>query len=196
MKRYSEAVLNGHPDKFCDLLTDRILLELCRRDPNAYAQIEAAVWNDVIVLTGIAISVHVTSLPVREIALHLAQEIGYADSHSLRSPNLRIANHMSWIEGDSLPPGSQALDQCIVTGYAGYDVRTHYLPPEHFLAWHLREALIRSCAGGILAGQGPDGKVLAVMTEDHGGWKPETLLVTLQHQPQRSPVALRQARRK
>ncbi len=45
-------------------------------------------------------------------------------------------------------------DQCVVTGWAGYDENTRYLPPEHYFAHQLREAVITSYREGDLAGQG------------------------------------------
>ena len=72
-------------------------------------------------------------------------------------------------------------DQSIVTGYAGYDAKTNFLPPEHFAAWYFREQVIRDIKDGPLKGQGPDGKLLVVMTENRNEWCIKTLLLTLQH---------------
>ena len=46
MIRTSEAVLPGHPDKFCDLVTDAIVAECYAVDPAAYCQVEMSVWSD------------------------------------------------------------------------------------------------------------------------------------------------------
>jgi len=51
MIRTSEAVLRGHPDKFCDQIADRILYHAYERDPEAYGQIEVAAWSDQVFLT-------------------------------------------------------------------------------------------------------------------------------------------------
>ena len=52
MIQTSECVLRGHPDKFCDQVADRVLLEAYRLDPRAYGQIEVAAWSDHVFLTG------------------------------------------------------------------------------------------------------------------------------------------------
>ena len=52
MIRTSEAVLPGHPDKFCDLVTDAIVAECYAVDPVAYCQVEMSVWSDQVFLTG------------------------------------------------------------------------------------------------------------------------------------------------
>lgn len=84
-------------------------------------------------------------------------------------------------QGDPRPWTEHVNDQSIVVGWAGYDAKTHYLPPEHFLAHALREALTESCRGGRLQGQGPDGKLLVRMREEGENWIVEHVLVTLQH---------------
>jgi hypothetical protein len=60
------------------------------------------------------------------------------------------------------------------------------VPPEHFLAHRLGEALAASCRAGRLIRQGPDGKLLVRLRESTvaGSWQ---ILVTLQ---QREEVSL------
>ena len=52
MIRYAEAVFNGHPDKFCDILADHLIEEAYKADAEAYGQIEVSVWSDVVWLSG------------------------------------------------------------------------------------------------------------------------------------------------
>jgi S-adenosylmethionine synthetase len=182
MNRYAEAVLNGHPDKFCDLVADRLIRELYKVDPEAYAQIEVSVWSDILFLTGGAVTQKKADLPVREIIVQLGREIGYTEDNAIDVRNYKIHDHVCWITDKPQQWTHYSNDQCIVNGYAGYDVRTHFLPPEQFLVWRFREALVRAQEEGLLRGQGPDGKILVSMKEEHDGWKLETLLVTLQQQ--------------
>ena len=75
-------------------------------------------------------------------------------------------------------------DQAIVIGWAGYDAKVRYLPPEHFLALEFRTALWEAClhdSGAELAGCGPDGKLIVRLREDVGGFALEHVLVTLEH---------------
>lgn len=190
MKRQAEAVLNGHPDKFCDLIADRLIRELYKIDAEAYAQIEVSVWSDLIFLTGGAVTRQKAELPVKEIIIALGLEIGYVPGNAIDVHRYRIMDHVCWITGDPRQWTHYANDQCIITGYAGYDALTHYLPPEQFLVWHLRETLVRSMSVGALAGQGPDGKLLVTMREEQDGWKPDTLLVTIQQQESLSFIEL------
>lgn len=82
-------------------------------------------------------------------------------------------------------------------GWAGYDARVDFLPPEHFLAMAFREALVEAFRGGELDRQGPDGKLLVRLREESSlgprtaptgptgllgdRWILEHVLVTLQH---------------
>jgi S-adenosylmethionine synthetase len=72
-------------------------------------------------------------------------------------------------------------DQAIVIGWAGYDAKVDYLPPEHFLALAFRAELWDACRGGALGRCGPDGKLLVRLREDDDGWLLEHVLVTLEH---------------
>ena len=182
MKRQAEAVLNGHPDKFCDLVADRLIRALYKVDPEAYAQIEVSVWSDILILTGGAVTRKKAGLPVRDIIIELGHEIGYVEGNAIDVSRYRIHDHVCWITGDPRQWTHFSNDQCIVTGYAGYDAKSNFLPPEQFLVWHFREALVCAMEDGLLKGQGPDGKLLVTMREEPDGWKPDTLLVTLQQQ--------------
>ena len=72
-------------------------------------------------------------------------------------------------------------DQAIVIGWAGYDAKVQYLPPEHFLVLQFRDALWAACQGGALARCGPDGKLIVRLREDEEGFALEHVLVTLEH---------------
>ncbi len=52
MIRVSEAVLPGHPDKFCDQIADAIVAESYLADPRAYCQVEVSVWSDQVWISG------------------------------------------------------------------------------------------------------------------------------------------------
>jgi S-adenosylmethionine synthetase len=180
MKRYSETVLNGHPDKFCDIVADRIIREAYRFDPGAYAQIEVAVWSDHIFLTGALVTKHETGIGLRDVIVRVGDEIGYTPGNHIDVRRYTIHDHVCRLTGD---PGKWTRfvnDQCIITGYAGYDHKTRFLPPEHFVSWYFRESLITAMQNGVLKGHGPDGKVLVVIDENGGDWHIRTLLVTLQ----------------
>lgn len=189
MKRYSEVVLNGHPDKFCDLIADRIILAIYKQEPLAYAQIEVAVWSDIIFLSGGVATRKILNLNIQEIIITLGKEIGYNAENHIDVSKYKILNHICFVQNDPRTWTNFVNDQSIVVGYAGYDCKTHFLPPEHFICWNIREQVTQSMTHGLLKGHGPDGKILVVMTEEKESWKLEQLLITMQ-QKESAPFML------
>jgi S-adenosylmethionine synthetase len=105
---------------------------------------------------------------------------GYGDDNWIDPRRYRVTSTVCQQVGDPTRWSTRVNDQSVVLGWAGYDPRTHYLPPEHFLAHMLRESLTVSCRDGRLRGQGPDGKLMVRLREDSTGWTLEQVLVTLQ----------------
>lgn len=180
MIRFSEAVLPGHPDKFCDLVADAIVQEATRLDRDAYAQVEVSIWSDQMWISGgVATSVPFErALP--EIVTEAGRSIGLDGSNWIDASRYRIHSALCLETRDPVPWSHHVNDQCVITGWAGYDEKVSYLPPEHFLALALRDTLFGSCRNGLLSGHGPDGKVLVRLREENGCFEVEHILVTLQ----------------
>ncbi|HET9846164.1 MAG TPA: methionine adenosyltransferase [Nitrospira sp.] len=71
----SESVTEGHPDKFCDQISDAVLDECLRRDPLARVACECYVTMGVLIVGG---EVTTTALfDVAELARKVGNEIGY-----------------------------------------------------------------------------------------------------------------------
>jgi S-adenosylmethionine synthetase len=106
------------------------------------------------------------------------QRIGYV------SPNrYQVHDHVCQHRTDPRTWTDHVNDQCISIGWAGYDATVAWLPPEHYLAHRLGDALARSCKSGRLEGQGPDGKLVVRVRESSEAWQVEHILVTLQQLP-------------
>lgn len=185
MKHFSEAVLDGHPDRFCDLIAERIMKESMAQDPDAFAQIEASVHRDQLFLTGTIATREPFMADINALVRNTGADIGYGSGNHIDASNFNVNNHITCVISDPLRWTGYCNDQCIVKGYAGYDILTNHLPPEHFAVWHFRDQLINTLKGGKLKGCGPDGKVLVVTEEYPSEWRISTLLVTLQQ-----PVAM------
>lgn len=197
MIQLSEAVLNGHPDKFCDQLADTILHETLRKRPGAYGQVECSIWSNRIWVSGVIAANPAPEIDLLALAQKVGRAIGYREGTTNDPANFQIDDHLCRLAADPRDWTAQPNDQCITTGWAGYDARTRYLAPEHFLVHALREALVAACdgqktkhqkrkdqwndQGGALQGHGPDGKVLVRLREETGRWILEHVLVTLQH---------------
>ena len=180
MKRYSEVVLNGHPDKFCDLIADRIIRHAYKSDNEAYAQIEVAVWSDQLFLTGAVVTKQKLEYDLREIIIQIGEEIGYTKDNHIDVTQYKIHNHICWFTDKPQEWTHFVNDQSIVIGYAGYNEKTNFLPPEHFAAWYFRENIIKDLKDGSLKDQGPDGKILIVIDENENEWRIKKFLLTLQ----------------
>jgi S-adenosylmethionine synthetase len=187
MIQTSECVLRGHPDKFCDQVADRVLLEAYRLDPRAYGQIEVAAWSDHVFLTGSTATREPLEIDFADLVRTVGNEIGYTPGNSIDANRYQVHDHVCRIVRDPREWTDHVNDQSIVIGWAGYDELVSYLPPEHFLAHSLRLALDEACAwGGGLEGQGPDGKLVVLVDERPGPrgrgdrWEILEVLVTLQ----------------
>lgn len=183
MIRSSEAVLPGHPDKFCDQVADAIVAECYRADPEAYCQVEVACWSDEIWLTGGIVTRAPLEHALEDITRETGRRIGYVEGNAIVADRYQVRSSVCVRVADPRRWTRHVNDQCISIGWAGYDARVRYLPPEHFLAHSFRAALTESFrAGGALAAQGPDGKLLVRLRENHDHWVLEHVLVTVQHQ--------------
>jgi S-adenosylmethionine synthetase len=180
MKRYSEVVLNGHPDKFCDILADRIIRHAYKTDPEAYAQVEVSVWSDQLFFTGGVATRQKLDLDLQKIIIDTGEEIGYSGHNRIDASKYKISDHICRLTDDPVKWTGYVNDQAIVVGYAGYDSKTNFLPPEHFASWYFREKIINELKTGNLQGQGPDGKLLIVMDENGAELRIRTILFTLQ----------------
>jgi S-adenosylmethionine synthetase len=192
MIRMSEMVLPGHPDKFCDQVADAIIAHTVDVDPQAYGQVEVATWSDQVWLSGGVCTSTPLKLSMAEIVVQTGQNLGYRDGNWIDASKYQVNSTVCELVEDPRKWSRKVNDQAIVVGWAGYDDKTAYLPPEHFASHAFREALAQSCQTGVLKGQGPDGKLLVVMTEDARGWRIETLLITLQQLEGKNFVQLTQ----
>src|SRR3989338_8820775 len=71
----SESVTEGHPDKICDQISDAILDELIRQDPNSRVAVETLTTTGMILVAG-----EVTTkgyIDVQGVTRKVLKEIGY-----------------------------------------------------------------------------------------------------------------------
>jgi len=78
LKVTSESVTEGHPDKLCDQISDRILDAYLKEDPYALVAVECMISNNLLVIAGEVKSTAVVS--VENVARQLLCEVGYLSS--------------------------------------------------------------------------------------------------------------------
>jgi len=180
MIRVSEAVLPGHPDKLCDHVAESLVQAALAVDPEAYAQIEAGIWCDQLWLSG-GYAARGAALEIEKIATDALDSMARAVDPDAPVKAWKVTNAVCRYDVDPARWSRHVNDQAIVVGWAGYDAKVRYLPPEHFLVLEFRDALWDACRGGALARCGPDGKLIVRLREDDDGFALEHVLVTLEH---------------
>ena len=74
----SESVSEGHPDKVADQISDALLDEFLRRDPDSMVALETLVTTGLVVLSG---EVHTQAyVDVQEVARQVIRDIGYTEA--------------------------------------------------------------------------------------------------------------------
>ena len=203
----AESVTEGHPDKICDQISDRILDEILLQDPSARVAVETLVTTGLVHVVGeITTEAYVESPQLVRAKL---VEIGYTSSEigfdgnscgvlvSIGQQSQEIADGVS--RSLEVRSGSQdqsdlngAGDQVMMYGYACSENEA-YMPTPIHLAHRIAEALAqlrRELADNSLR---PDGKTQVTVLYD--GMKPvavTNVVVSAQHAPQVSQAQLSQ----
>ncbi|MEM3362405.1 MAG: methionine adenosyltransferase [Candidatus Anstonellaceae archaeon] len=73
----SETVLEGHPDKICDLISDSILDEIIKNDKKAHVAVETLVTTGLVIVCGEITTTTYVDIPT--IVRNTIKEIGYTD---------------------------------------------------------------------------------------------------------------------
>ncbi len=184
MIRFSEVVLAGHPDKFCDAVADAVLAACYEADPEAYCQVEVSAWSDQVWMSGGIVTRAPLTRSLREIVVAAGRNIGYTQGNWIDAGRYNVVSTICQMVDDPTRWTTRVNDQAICIGWAGCDDRTGFLPPEHFLAHWFRSALEAAFRGGPLASEGPDGKILVRMREEGDAWVLEHVLATAQQREQ------------
>lgn len=106
-----ESVLNGHPDKICDQISDAILDAYLSFDKNSHVAIECLGCGDNLFIGG-EVS-NISAVDIENTALHTYRNIGYDNSLMVHN----FINKQSEQLNSSVLNGG-AGDQGIVYGYA------------------------------------------------------------------------------
>ena len=189
----SESVTEGHPDKVADQISDAVLDEALRHDPNSRVACETLVSTGLVLVAG-ELTTH-ADLEFAAIARRTIEEIGYSDpTFGFDFDNCSVLS--------SIDPQSPDIAMGVDTGGAGdqgmmfgYACReTEQLMPLPIMVAH---ALTRKLADVRRADAAtplrPDGK--SQVTVEYEGGAPKrvhTVVVSTQHSPDISNDDLRE----
>ena len=185
----SESVTEGHPDKVCDKVSDSILDEFLRGDPDSRVAVETMTTTGFVGVAGEVTSK--TSFDIESVIRKTIAEIGYND------PALKFDSDSCevMIKLDKQSPDiSQGVtaddhkeqgagDQGLMFGYATNETK-ELMPLPILLAHKLTKKLTDVRKNGTLSWVRPDGKSqVSVRYEDHKPKQLETIVISTQHSP-------------
>ena len=178
----SESVTEGHPDKLCDQISDAVLDEVLRQDPNGRVACETYVTMGLVIVGGeITTSSYVD---VHKITRSVIKNIGYTHpKYGFDGNTCAIINAINSQSPDIAQGVDRggAGDQGTMIGYACSETPA-YIPLPIFLAHELVRRMAEVRKKGILKYLGPDGK--SQVTVEYQNNKPkrvDAVVLACQH---------------
>lgn len=192
----SESVTEGHPDKICDQISDSILDEILKKDPNAHVACEVSVTTGLVHVMGeISTNCYVD---ISNIAREVIKSIGYDNplcgfdgntcgiitSIDKQSDDIAIGVNSSLEEKNGQVCEANQIgagDQGIMFGFA-CDETPELMPLPISLAHRLAKRLSFVRKNKVLNYLKPDGKTQ--ITVEYDGDRPvrvDTIVVSAQH---------------
>lgn len=199
----SESVGEGHPDKLCDQISDAVLDECLRNDPESHVACETFA-STALVLVGGEITTN-TFVDVQQAARNIAREIGYTDADfGLDCDSMAVMNMIhsqspdinQGVQGTGLDEykGQQgAGDQGMMFGFACSE--TPELMPAPIMYAHkllLKATDLRK--SGAINWLRPDAKSqVTIQYEGHKPVRIDTVVISHQHNPEVSHGTIKEA---
>ena len=185
----SESVSEGHPDKVCDLISDSIVDQYLRKDPQARVAVETMATTDLIVVAGETRGPEIGNEEIEAVARGAVRDIGYEQA-GFHWQESRVQVHLHSQSAD-IAVGVDAAgnkdegagDQGMMFGYACRETEA-LMPAPIFYSHKILQLLAEKRHAGDLDGIGPDSKSQVTLRYVNG--KPvgaTSVVVSTQHHP-------------
>lgn len=190
----SESVTEGHPDKIADQISDSILDEALKCDPNSRVAIETFVTTGMAVIGG-EMTVSKGYIDIPEIVRSTIREIGYSDSKVGFDCNTCAVLTSIDQQSADIAMGVDKLgagDQGLMFGFA-CDETEELMPLPIVLAHKLAKQLTKVRKEGNLYFLRPDGKSqVSINYKDNKPISVNTVVISTQHSDDISTAELRE----
>jgi len=197
-KLTSESVTEGHPDKLCDQISDRILDAYLAKDPYALVAVECMISKNLLVIAGEVKST--ANIVVEEIAREVLLEVGYTSAEiGIDGSKCLIIKNIHEQSSDihkGVAKGNENIgagDQGIMYGFACRETE-EFMPLTITLAHKLAKRLADVRRNSTLPFLLPDGKAQVSALYDKQ-WNPLSLVevvISAQHTADVSMQILRE----
>ena len=189
----SESVTEGHPDKVADQISDAVLDDIMRKDPNGRVACETLVTTGLAFVTGEITTTWYVDIP--KLVRNTICDIGYTDAaYGFDCETCAVLTSIDEQSPDiALGVDRQgAGDQGMMFGYACRET-AELMPMPIMFAHRLAHRLAYARKQGILKFLRPDGK--SQVTVEYVDEKPvsvHTVVIAAQHDPDVSDKELRE----